>query len=159
MTPVRTPLVRFGGHIVHPEGMVTLTVTVGHHPRCRTISVNFVVVKADSPYNLLLGRPTLNALRAVYSTYRLSFMFPTPAGVAEVSSDVCAARECYLATLQAASTSTSGTRSEKRSNILSIDCINPQRAEKPQKLEAGDEVEEVSLNPTNPDQTIRVGTC
>nr|XP_027123991.1 uncharacterized protein LOC113740648 [Coffea arabica] len=159
MTPVRTPLVRFGGHIVHPEGMVTLTVTVGHHPRCRTISVNFVVVKADSPYNLLLGRPTLNALRAVYSTYRLSFMFPTPAGVAEVSSDVCAARECYLATLQAASTSTSGTRSEKRSNILSIDCINPQRAEKPQKLEAGDEVEEVSLNPTNPDQTIRVSTC
>ncbi|XP_027102703.1 uncharacterized protein [Coffea arabica] len=158
MTPVRTPLVGFGGHVVHPEGMVTLTVTVGHHPRCRTIPVNFVVVKADSPYNLLLGRPTLNALRAVYSTYHLSFKFPTPAGVVEVSSDVCAARECYLATVQAASPSTSGTRPEKRSNILSIDSIDPQRAEKVPRLETGDEVEELPLDPTKPDQTVRVGT-
>ncbi|XP_027173900.1 uncharacterized protein LOC113773451 [Coffea eugenioides] len=158
MTPVRTPLVGFGGHIVHPEGMVTLTVTVGHHPRCRTIPVNFVVVKADSPYNLLLGRPTLNALRAVYSTYHLSFKFSTPAGIAEVSSDVCAARECYLATLQAASTSTADVRSEKRSNILSIDCIDPQQAEKIPRLETGDEVEEIPLDPTKPDRTIRVGT-
>ncbi|XP_027094951.1 uncharacterized protein [Coffea arabica] len=158
MTPVRTPLVRFGGHIVHPEGMVTLTVTIGRHPRSRTIPVNFAVVKADSPYNLLLGRPTLNALRAVYSTYHLSFKFPTSAGVAEVSSDVCAARECYLATLQAASPSTSGARSEKRSNILSIDSIDPQRAEKIPRLETGDEVEELPLDPTKPDQTVRVGT-
>ncbi|XP_027174210.1 uncharacterized protein LOC113773797 [Coffea eugenioides] len=158
MTPVRTPLVGFGGHIVHPEGMVALTVTVGHHPRCRTIPVNFVVVKTDSPYNLLLGRPTLNALRAVYSTYHLSFKFPTPAGVAEVSSNVCAARECYLATLQAASPSTSGARPEKRSNILSIDSIDPQRVEKIPRLETGDEVEELPLDPTKPNQTVRVGT-
>ncbi|XP_027108962.1 uncharacterized protein [Coffea arabica] len=91
MTPVRTPLVGFGGHVVHSEGMVTLTVTLGHHPGCRTIPVNFVVVKADSPYNLLLGRPTLNALWAVYYTYHLRFKFPTSAGVAEISSHVCAA--------------------------------------------------------------------
>ncbi|XP_027102845.2 uncharacterized protein [Coffea arabica] len=126
MTPVRTPLVGFGGHIVHPERMVTLTVTVRRHSRCRTIPVNFVIVKVDSPYNLLLGRPALNALRAVYSTNHLSFKFPTPAGVVEVSSDICAARECYLATLQAASPSASETRPEKRSNILSIDSIDPQ---------------------------------
>ncbi|XP_071924151.1 uncharacterized protein [Coffea arabica] len=158
MTPVRTPLVGFEGHIVHPEGMVTLTVTVLRHPRCRTIPVNFVVVKADSPYNLLLGRPTLNALRAVYYTYHLSFKFPTPAGVAEISSDVCAARECYLATLQAASPSASGAKSEKRSNILSIDCIDAQQAEKIPRLETGDEVEEIPLDPTEPDRTVRVGT-
>ncbi|XP_027158648.1 uncharacterized protein LOC113760293 [Coffea eugenioides] len=157
MTPVRTTLVGFGGHVVHPEEMVILTVTVGHHPRCRTIPVNFVVVKADSPYNLLLGRPTLNALRAVYSTYHLNFKFPTPAGVAEVSSDVCTARECYLATLQAASTSASDTRSERRSNILSINCIDPQQSEKPSRLETGDEVEEISLDPMRPNQTVRIG--
>ncbi|XP_027173140.1 uncharacterized protein LOC113772850 [Coffea eugenioides] len=159
MTPVRTPLVGFGGHVVHPEGMVTLTVTVGCHPRCRTLPVNFVVVKADSPYNLLLGRPMLNALRAVYSTYHLSFKFPTPAVVAEVSSDVCAARECYLATLQAASPSTSSARSERGSDILSIDCIYPQQTVKLQRLETGDEVEDIPLDPVNPDQTIRVGIC
>ncbi|XP_027083887.1 uncharacterized protein [Coffea arabica] len=99
LTPVRTPLVGFAGHVVHPEGMVTLMVTIGRHPRCRTVPVSFAMVKADSPYNMLIGRPTLNALRAVYSTYHLSFKFPTPAGVAEVSSDVGAARKCYLATI------------------------------------------------------------
>ncbi|XP_071906224.1 uncharacterized protein [Coffea arabica] len=157
MTPVRTPLVGFGRHVVHPERMVTLTVTVGHQPRCRTIPVSFVIVKADSPYNLLLGQPTFNALRAVYSTYHLNFKFPTPAGIAEVSSDVCAARECYLATLQAASTSASDVRLEKRSNILSIDGLDPQQAEKAPRLESGDEVKEISLDLTKPERTIRVG--
>ncbi|XP_071920583.1 uncharacterized protein [Coffea arabica] len=78
LSAVRMPLVGFGGHVVHSEGVVTLTVTVGRHPRCRTIPVNFVMVKIDSPYNLLMGRPTVNALRVVYSTYHLSFKFPTP---------------------------------------------------------------------------------
>ena len=79
-------------------------VTVGHHLRCRTVPIIFAVVKADSPYNMLIGWPTLNALKAVYSTYYLSFKFSTPAGVADVSSDMNVVRECYLATIQAAVT-------------------------------------------------------
>ncbi|XP_027178148.1 uncharacterized protein LOC113777314 [Coffea eugenioides] len=158
LTPVRTPLVGFGGHVVHPEGMVSLMVTVGRHPRCRTVPVNFAVVKADSPYNMLIGRPTLNALRAVYSTYHLSFKFPTPAGVAEVSSDVSTARECYLATIQAAVTpQTASKADEKRPAVLSIDCIDPQKAGKPGRLEPGDEVEQVVLDETRPDQVVQVG--
>ncbi|XP_027088751.1 uncharacterized protein [Coffea arabica] len=137
--------------------MVTLMVTVGHHPCCRIVPVNFVVVKTDSPYNLLMGRPTLNGLRAVYSTYHLIFKFSTPAGVTEVSSDVGAARECYLATLEAVSISTSGTRPERRSSILSIDCIDSQQTGKPKKLKTGDEVEDIPLDLSRPDQTIRVG--
>ncbi|XP_027166409.1 uncharacterized protein LOC113766415 [Coffea eugenioides] len=105
LTSVRTPLVGFGGHVVHSEGMITLMVTIGCHLHCHTITVNFAVVKVDSPYNLLIGRPMLNALWAVYSTYHLSFKFLTPAGMAEVSSDVCVVQECYIATLQAATSS------------------------------------------------------
>nr|XP_027102809.1 uncharacterized protein LOC113724064 [Coffea arabica] len=159
LTPVRTPLVGFGGHVVHPEGMVNLTVTIGRHPRCRTVPVSFAVVKADSPYNMLIGRPTLNALRAVYSTYHLSFKFPTPEGVAEVSSDVGAARECYLATIQAAVGPQPPPRSEeKRPAVLSIDCIDPQKAGEPSRLEPGDEVEQVVLDEAKPDQLVQVGT-
>ncbi|XP_071939945.1 uncharacterized protein [Coffea arabica] len=84
LTSVRTPLVGFGGHVVHSEGIITLMVTIGCHPHCHTITVNFAVVKVDSPYNLLIGRPMLNALWAVYSTYHLSFKFLTPAGMAEI---------------------------------------------------------------------------
>ncbi|XP_071909636.1 uncharacterized protein [Coffea arabica] len=158
LTPVRTPLVGFGGHVVHPKGMVNLMVTIGRHPRYRTVPVSFAVVKADSPYNMLIGRPTLNALRAVYSTYHLSFKFPTPEGVAEVSSDVGAARECYLATIQAAVGPQPPPRSEeKRPAVLSIDCIDPQKAGEPNRLEPGDEVELVVLDEVNSDQVVQVG--
>ncbi|XP_071907780.1 uncharacterized protein [Coffea arabica] len=146
LTPIRTPLVGFGGHVVHPEGMITLMMTVRRHPRCRTVPVNFVVVKADFPYNMLMNRPTLNALRAINFMYYLSFKFFTLTGIAEVGNDVCAARECYLPTLQTASASTSGQSSERRSNILSIDCIDPRQTEKSKRLEIGDEVEDILLD-------------
>ncbi|XP_071900925.1 uncharacterized protein [Coffea arabica] len=159
LIPVRTPLVGFGEHVVHFEEMVTLMVTVEHHPRCRAVAINFVVVRADSSYNLLMGRSTLNALRAVYLTYHLSFKFFTPVGIAEISSDICALRECYLATLQAASSSSPEPKAEgKRSNILSIDCIDPYQSVKPPRLETGDEVEDVVLASNNPDQTVHVDT-
>ncbi|XP_027090458.2 uncharacterized protein [Coffea arabica] len=104
LTLVRTPLVGFEGHVVYPKGMVSLMVTVGRYPHCQTIRVSFAIVKADSLYNMLIGRPALNVLKVVYSTYHLSFKFSPPAGVAEVSSDVNAAKECYLVTIQTAVT-------------------------------------------------------
>ncbi|XP_071928050.1 uncharacterized protein [Coffea arabica] len=89
------------------------------------IDVFFAVVKADSPYNMLIGRSTLNALRVVYSTYHLSFKFSTPVEVVEVSSDVNAARECYLATIQAVVTPRNESKAEgKRPTVLSIDSID-----------------------------------
>nr|XP_027086512.1 uncharacterized protein LOC113708248 [Coffea arabica] len=78
LTPVRTPLVGFTGPPINPEGMITLMVTVEQAPKCRTIPVNFVVVKQPSSYNLFLGRPALNALRAIPSTLHLSVNFLTP---------------------------------------------------------------------------------
>uniref|UniRef100_A0A2N9GRM8 Reverse transcriptase domain-containing protein n=1 Tax=Fagus sylvatica TaxID=28930 RepID=A0A2N9GRM8_FAGSY len=50
-------------------------------------------------YNAIIGRPTLNRLRAVTSTYHLLLKFPTEHGIGEVRGDQVAARECYLASL------------------------------------------------------------
>ncbi|XP_071940554.1 uncharacterized protein [Coffea arabica] len=87
LTSVQTPLVGFTGPPINPEGMITLMVTVGQAPKCRTIPVNFVVVKQQSSYNVFLGRPALNALRAIPSTLHLSVKFPTAGGIAEVHGD------------------------------------------------------------------------
>jgi len=60
-------------------------------PHPWTIPINFAVVKAPSAYNFILGRSTLNVLRASTSTYHLSMKFPTPDGEDEVWGDVEAA--------------------------------------------------------------------
>ncbi|XP_027093767.1 uncharacterized protein [Coffea arabica] len=100
LTPVWTPLVGFTGPPISSEGMITLMVTVGQAPKCRNVPVNFVLVKQSSPYNVFLGRPALNALRAIPSTFHLSVKFPTPGGITEVHGDPEIARACYLTTLR-----------------------------------------------------------
>ncbi|XP_071939126.1 uncharacterized protein [Coffea arabica] len=72
LVPVRTSLIGFAGPPVRPEGMITLMVTVGVSPKCRTVPVNFAVVKEPSSYNMILGRSTLNALRAICSPLHLN---------------------------------------------------------------------------------------
>ncbi|XP_071933156.1 uncharacterized protein [Coffea arabica] len=100
LIPVRTPLIGFVGPSVRLEGMITLMLTVGVSPKCQTVPVNFAVVREPSSYNMILGRPTLNALQAVCSTLHFSMKFPIPARVAEMLGDPEVARAYYIATLK-----------------------------------------------------------
>ena len=81
---------------VQPVGTVTLPMVVGAYPQQITKDMNFLVVDCSSSYNAIIGRPTLNSLKAVTSTYHLSIKFPTEYGVGQVQGDQLAARECYL---------------------------------------------------------------
>ncbi|XP_071926041.1 uncharacterized protein [Coffea arabica] len=149
LIPVRTPLIGFAGPPVRPEGMVTLMVTVGVSPRCRTVPVNFAVVNEPSSYNMILGRPTLNALRAVCSTLHLSMKFPTPAGVAEVLGDPEVARACYIATLKG-----------KEKLIAQTTCLEPwEPLEKGERLETDEGLIELPVRLGRPERTVKIGTC
>nr|XP_027088503.1 uncharacterized protein LOC113709849 [Coffea arabica] len=147
LVPVRTPLIGFAGPPVRPEGMITLQVTVGVAPRCRTIPVNFAVVKEPSSYNMILGRPTLNALRAVCSTLHLSMKFPTSDGVAEVLGDPEVARACYIATLKG-----------KEKLVAQTICLESwEPLEKGERLETDEGLAELPVQPDRPERTVKVG--
>ncbi|XP_077251992.1 uncharacterized protein LOC143891256 [Tasmannia lanceolata] len=62
--------------------------------------VNFLVVRAKSAYNAILGRPGQNLLRAVPSAYHQKMKFSTPGGVGEVRGDQPQLRQCYAAALK-----------------------------------------------------------
>ena len=69
--------------------------TLGDPPCQVTTAARFLVVDAPSAYNMLLGRPSLNAIKAIPSTYHMMVKFPTTSGVGMVRGDQRVARECY----------------------------------------------------------------
>ena len=62
----------------------------------RTENIRYLVVNANSAYNILPGRPALNRLKAVSSTRHMKMKLPDLSGkVIVVKSDQEEARKCY----------------------------------------------------------------
>ena len=98
--PVNTHLRGFSGEKVLPLGSIQLVLTLGEPPCQATATARFLVVDAPSAYNMLLGRPSLNAIKAIPSAYHLMIKFPTIHGVGMVRGDQRVARECYTASMK-----------------------------------------------------------
>ncbi|KAL5562775.1 hypothetical protein UlMin_032522 [Ulmus minor] len=78
--PTTSSLSGFTGDIISSEGILNLPVEIGSSPCQHIQAVDFVLVDCPSPYNAIIGRPTLNKIRAVTSTYHLLVKFPTVGG-------------------------------------------------------------------------------
>ena len=65
LEPVNAHLRGFSGERVLPLGLIQLVLTLGDPPCQATTAVRFLIVDAPSAYNILLGRPSLNAIRAI----------------------------------------------------------------------------------------------
>ena len=100
LLPVATPLVGFNGSSTQPLGMIELPVLMGTHPQQASMITNFVMVEAPLAYNVILGRPTLNQVRVVVSTYSLIVKFSSIQGTGILTGDQAAARSCYVTSLQ-----------------------------------------------------------
>ena len=84
---------------VIPKGVVKLTIITGTYPAQLSKEIDFLVVDCLSTYNVILGRLTLNKLKAATSTYYLKMKFPIAYGIWEIKGNQILARECYQATL------------------------------------------------------------
>ena len=69
LEPVNTHLRGFSGEKVLPLGSIQLVLTLGDPPCQATTTARFLIVDAPSAYNMLLGRPSLNAIKAIPSAY------------------------------------------------------------------------------------------
>ena len=97
--PFTSPLVSFTGDRIVLRGIVTLTVIVGMYPTQVTKEVDFLIVNYPLTYNIILGRPSRNRLKATTLTYYLKVKFPTAHGVGEIKEDQVLVRECYQTAL------------------------------------------------------------
>ena len=84
---------------IHGEevrGYLELRMTFTDGTTSRTKSIRYLVMNANSAYNILLGRPTLNRLRAVASTCHMKMKLPDLSGrVIVIKSDQEEARKFY----------------------------------------------------------------
>ncbi|XP_077217943.1 uncharacterized protein LOC143852446 [Tasmannia lanceolata] len=100
LKPANSDLFGFSGEVVKVEGQIELPVLIGEPPCQSFAMVTFLVVKAKSAYNAILGRPGQNLLRAIPSAYHQKMKFITPGGVGEVRGDQPQSRQCYAAALR-----------------------------------------------------------
>ncbi|KAK3040370.1 hypothetical protein RJ639_026775 [Escallonia herrerae] len=142
---IDTPLYGFSNHPVAWEGIIALPVTVGAPPTQAKLMLDFVVVRVPSAYNAILGRITLNQLKAVVSTYHMKIKFPMENGVGEVKGDQVVARQCYMASCR-----------NRANETLMIEDLRDET-----KFERGKPTEDlinIELYPGNQEKTVRVGT-
>ncbi|XP_075524561.1 uncharacterized protein LOC142556963 [Primulina tabacum] len=97
---VATALFGFAGHAVYPKGEITLPLTLGSGDFRKTVMTVFTIVDAPSSYNVILGRPAMNEMRAVASTYQQKIKFPIRGQVGEVKGDQPSSRKCYGETIR-----------------------------------------------------------
>ena len=83
-----------------PLGSIQLVLTLGDPPCQATTTVIFLIVDAPSIYNMLLGRPSLNTIRAIPSAYHMVIKFLTTNGVGMVRGNQRVARECYSTSMK-----------------------------------------------------------
>ncbi|XP_068483297.1 uncharacterized protein [Phaseolus vulgaris] len=100
--PYNEQIVGFSGERVDTKGYIDLYTTFGEEDGLhKTINVRYLLVNAQTSYNILLGRPSINRLKAIVSTPHLAMKFPSANhDIATIHVDQKTARECYVASLK-----------------------------------------------------------
>ena len=100
LEPVNAHLRGLFGERVLPLGSVQLVLTLRDPPCQGTTMTKFLIVEAPLSYNMLLGRPSLNAIRVIPFAYHMVVKFLIENGVGKARGDQQIAQECYLASMK-----------------------------------------------------------
>jgi len=73
-------VVGFSNERVGTEGYIELYTTFDEGKTSKTIKIRYLVIDANTSYNILLGRPSINRLGAIMSTLHLAMKFPSVSG-------------------------------------------------------------------------------
>jgi len=80
MMPYNDHVVDFSGERVGTKSYIQLYTTFGLEEASKTLRIRYLVIDANTSYNILLGRSSLNKLGAIVSTPHLAMKFPSLSG-------------------------------------------------------------------------------
>ncbi|VFQ64851.1 unnamed protein product [Cuscuta campestris] len=147
LKPIHTPLSGFTGDTIEAEGTITVKAGVRDGTHRLWVDMEFMVVQLNCAHHLILGRPGLEDLECVISPVHLCLKFNTPTGVGIVRGNQSLSRSCYVR----------ATKSQARvdENVSTI-CAAIQKEEGRPRAEPVEEVEEVSLDPAEPQWKVKI---
>ncbi|XP_028080064.1 uncharacterized protein LOC114281712 [Camellia sinensis] len=87
-----SPMVGFNGTPTWPLGAMNLEVQAG----TKKVNIEFKMIDTPSPYNAILGRPWLHAMRVVPSTLHQLLRFPTEQRIEEVREDQVQTKNYFM---------------------------------------------------------------
>ena len=96
LTSFTSPIFGFSGELTVPLGKTVLPVLAGPI----NLRTKFIVVRASSPYNSIMGRDWLHRMRAIPSTLHQKIRFSTKDGVMELNDNQVIAKRCILAAVK-----------------------------------------------------------
>jgi hypothetical protein len=96
LTSFASPVFGFLGESIVPQGKTILPVLVG----LINLQTEFIVVRASSPYNAIMGKDWLHKMKAVPSTLHQKLRFLTKDRIMELNGDQVGAKQCVLATVK-----------------------------------------------------------
>ncbi|RDX69401.1 hypothetical protein CR513_51488, partial [Mucuna pruriens] len=146
---MRGCLYGFSGENVPIKGTVEIETTFGEGSNTRRIPVVYTLIEAEASYNIIMGRSTLNRLKAVVSTYHLCMKYPIAGGVGAIWADATMAKRCYQDSLKV------GQR-KAAVNTLSLE-LDPRCHEERERPLPIDKLKEVQVGPLN-NQRTKIGT-
>ena len=101
MVPYDDHVVGFASEKVGTKGYIELSTTFSEGKNNKTIGIKYLVIDANTSYNILLGRSSINRLMAIVSTPHLVMKFASVSGdILTVHVDQKVAQECYVESLR-----------------------------------------------------------
>uniref|UniRef100_A0A0D3ASW8 Uncharacterized protein n=1 Tax=Brassica oleracea var. oleracea TaxID=109376 RepID=A0A0D3ASW8_BRAOL len=134
-----------------------------------TMIVDFAVVDHPAIYNVIMGTPWLNTMKAVPSTYLLGIKFPTHNGIAAIwgsRGSQTQSRRCFLAKQKLRQIITIAMVKPKRAKLAQASTENPSEKDDPESSTQATDKEQPVSKPnastqpeeTNPVKDVRPAT-
>lgn len=129
-------------------GYIDLRTTFGEGESTKIVTLRYQVVGATSSYNIIIDRPTLNALIALISYPHPCIKYPLPNGkVGVVRGYQAMAHKCYV---ESAKVKTILKKEEKGSNCsyLDLDLWTYDAAKEKKRPKPAEDLNEIIIGPT-----------
>ncbi|XP_057745310.1 uncharacterized protein LOC130963179 [Arachis stenosperma] len=93
-------VVGLGDHFIKSDRIISLPISIGRGPVRRTVMAEFIVLRDFTAYNIIMGRETINDLRAIIYTKLLVMKFVADNGsIGSIKGDLETAVACDNASL------------------------------------------------------------